>query len=81
MPTTPPPNPLILHLAEIVDAHIPRAQLARDLRVPRGRITVLFGSPNKPATMSPSLATVQRVLDAVSAKTGKNFTLKIVQTT
>ena len=79
MPTTNTPDPLILRLAEIADAHFTRADLARALNVPSGRITVLFGSKAKPATMSPSVATVQRVLDAVNAKTGKNFTLQIVE--
>ena len=74
-------NTLILRLAEIADAHMTRAELARALNVPSGRITVLFGSPNKPATMSPSIATVQRVLGAVNAKTGRNFTLQIIETT
>ena len=79
MPTTPPPDPLILRLAEIVDANIPRAELARALGVPSGRATVLLGSKAKPPTMSPSVATVQRVLDAVNAKTGRNYTLQIVE--
>ena len=78
-PTTAPPDPLILRLAEIADAHFTRAELARALEVPRGRITVLLGSKGKPATMSPSVATVHRVLDALNAKTGKNYTLKIIE--
>ena len=78
-PTTNTPDPLILRLAEIADAHFTRAELAGELKVPRGRITVLLGSKAKPATMSPSVATVQRVLDAVNAKTGKNYTLKIIE--
>lgn len=78
MPTTNTPNPLILRLAEIADAHFTRAELARALGVPRGRITVLLGSKTKPATMSPSVAMVQRVLEAVNAKTGKKYTLQIL---
>lgn len=70
----------ILRLAEICDADFnSRAELARALGVPRGRITVLLGSKAKPASMSPSVAMVQRVLDAVNAKTGKNFTLQILE--
>jgi hypothetical protein len=76
--TTNTPDPIILRLAEIVDANITRAELARALNVPSGRVTVLLGSKAKPATMSPSEATVQRVLDAVNAKTGKHYTLKII---
>ena len=79
MPTTNTPDPLILRLAEIADAHFTRAELAGELKVPRGRITVLLGSKAKPATMSPSVATVQRVLDAVNSKAGKNFTLQILE--
>lgn len=80
MPTTNTPNPLILRLAEICDADFnSRAELARALGVPRGRITVLFGSKAKPASMSPSVAMVQRVLDAVNSKAGKNFTLQILE--
>lgn len=74
MPTTNTPDPIILRLAEIVDAHFTRAELARALGVPRGRITVLLGSK-----MSPSVATVQRVLDAVNAKKGRNYTLQILE--
>ena len=81
MPTTNTPDPLILRLAEIADAAFPhRAELARALNVPSGRITVLLGSKARPATMSPSVATVQRVLGAVNAKTGENFTLQIIET-
>lgn len=78
MPTTNTPDPLILRLAEIADAHFTRAELARALSVPSGRITVLLGSKAKPATMSPSLAMVERVLEAVNAKTGKKYTLQIL---
>lgn len=78
-PTTNTPDPLILRLAEIADAHFTRAELAGELKVPRGRITVLLGSKAKPATMSPSVATVQRVLGAVNSKAGKNFTLQILE--
>ena len=73
------PDPLILSLAEIVGAHMSRAELARALNVPSSRVTVLLGSKAKPATMSPSLAMVQRVLDAVNAKTGKNYSLQILE--
>ena len=72
-------DPLILRLAEIAYAHFTPAELGRALRVPRGRITVLLGSKAKPATMSPSIATVRRVLDAVNAKTGRNYSLQILE--
>lgn len=80
MPTTNTPAPLILRLDEICDAAFEsRAELARALGVPRGRITVLLGSKAKSATMSPSVAMVQRVLDAANAKTGRNYTLQILE--
>ena len=79
MPTTNTPDPFILRLAEIADAHFTPAELGRALRVPRGRITVLLGSKAKPAKSSPSVAMARRVLDAVNAKTGRDFTLQIVE--
>lgn len=78
-PTTTTPCPLILCLAAICDAHISRAELARALGVKRGWITRLLGSKAKPATSSPSVATVNRLLAVVNAKAGKNYSLQIIE--